>query len=535
MKKDVSVFNNISLILTQILNTAANIGLAFITKNLMDSLHKGDQLLFFRSSVVSLCAIVTVIFTQVLGIYLKNEIIYEKSKRIRIDSMKAIFNMDEKDLDERIRSKMFSYFTKSLDIFEESYIRNKLNLRGSLLSFIFSVVAIGVFDKNFLIIVLISIFIVIFTPKIFAKKIEDLSEKRIILFERMLNKTKEYLSLFYVINVFNLNRIINEKYAESVSDALSSNKRLENFIGISNCVVSLVSIGTTISIYIVGGWMVLNNKLTIGGLIAVGHLVSSLSMPMLELIYGFNELSATNKIKEEIKHLIQYEEQYKRDDKEVDTLQIFIPEIKFSERQLLSNIQLDFYKGKNYAIIGDNGSGKSTIGKIITGLLKIEKGQYFINGEEISSNEIKNYDTLYVSSRNQLFDDTVFNNINLSTGKIDGKYEGEIVIDDEMMNMEVSTLLDGEKQKIILYRSLVSEFDVKIYDEPEKSLDLMTKSKIFDLLLKDREGINIVITHKLDEDLKKFDQIIYINDGLIQTFNSYDTFMQQKKAVCKSV
>lgn len=528
--KDNLILKKLFLILLQLMNTILTVLLAFVTKNMLDSLGKSDSEVFFTIAVYSILILSSIVGVQTGIIYLKNKIVFLESSRIRAKSMEAILNQYKAFLTEKESSKYFSYFTKELEIYEESYLRNRLNMIGSVIMLLAGIGAIISFDMKFLFVIFLSALLTLTMPFLFAKKIQSYSDERIKKFEKLINRTKEYLDLFYCINIYRIAPTISAKYQKQSVHAMKSRKKFENHLGLSNAVVSFVSIGVSVSLYIVGGYLVLKGDLTVGSLIAVGQLMANLSIPLLEIVYGYSEMCSTKTIRLEMEKILHSKKDTQRENKKiVSYIHFIIPKIKFGEKDLLEDINIRITKGLNYAIVGANGSGKSTIGKIISGQFESFNGEVVVDGKEIAYQDIFDYGILYCSRDKQLFDEDASTNLNLFETQLVQKDIQLSLLSKLDLRKSATALSDGEKQRVILSRAVSNNAAIKIFDEPETGLDVETKSKILDLILRNDKCTNIVITHIIDDALRKFDRIIYVQNKRAYFFNSYEDFVSSSQ------
>lgn len=201
---------------------------------------------------------------------------------------------------------------------------------------------------------------------------------------------------------------------------------------------------------------------------------------------------------------------------------------------VLNDLSFKIKKGESIAIVGKNGSGKSTIIKLICGFYKNYSGEILLNGVElkkIHSDNIKKLISVVFQDYNQ-YQFTIHENIGY--GDINNINNMDKIIDSAKkakVNEFIETLKDGynqqvgnwfengvqlsggEWQKLALARSFMKKSDVYILDEPTAALDPISEYNFFDSFIKESKSkISIIITHRFSN-AKIADKILVIDKG----------------------
>lgn len=188
------------------------------------------------------------------------------------------------------------------------------------------------------------------------------------------------------------------------------------------------------------------------------------------------------------------------------------------EQIILDNIDLEFKKGKYYAVVGSSGAGKTTLLALISGLDSTKEGDIVYKGDTLKNIGLEKYRNKYVSiifqGYNLLNYMTAIQNITsaMSIKGIKKENNKSYVIEmlkrvgltEEQGHQKVLTLSGGQQQRVAIARALCCENDLIIADEPTGNLDEKTSKEIIDLF-KDivyKEGKTVIIvTH--DKDISK--------------------------------
>jgi ABC-type multidrug transport system fused ATPase/permease subunit len=210
----------------------------------------------------------------------------------------------------------------------------------------------------------------------------------------------------------------------------------------------------------------------------------------------------------------------------------------------LKNITLKMKKNEKIGILGSSGSGKSTFGKILLGLYKIDSGKIIIGKNDFYD---FSYDELMKNisvcmQETELFNFSLKENITLSK-EVDRDYFRKILkicqIESIIKKLPngINTILGekgyslsgGEKQRIGIARSLVKNTNCIIFDEATSSLDPKTEKLIFDEIYKLKNKTLIIISHNLST-LKNADKLVLFEGGEIIEIGQYDNLIKDKSS-----
>lgn len=181
-------------------------------------------------------------------------------------------------------------------------------------------------------------------------------------------------------------------------------------------------------------------------------------------------------------------------------------------------ITYSFNKDEKIGIVGRVHTGKSTLLKSLTGLYEYD-GEAKLNGIDLKDLfKSKNQVISYCPSKESLFKDSIANNIELGRdGNIKEALNSACLIDSQLdMNTEINPTMvnisGGQKQRLMLARSLYHQSNMYLLDNPFSSLERSMSESISNQVL-DMNGLFFIVTN--DENiLKKLDRIIYLNDGI---------------------
>ena len=195
---------------------------------------------------------------------------------------------------------------------------------------------------------------------------------------------------------------------------------------------------------------------------------------------------------------------------------------KYGEQEVLNSFSLDVEKGKCLAIMGESGSGKSTITKIIIGLEKQNSGTVEIFDKDI---EFLFQDSYNALNPRMTVEDLIYEPLQF-LADIDVKKKKEIVselleqveLSSELLTRKRDELSGGQLQRVCLARALSTKPQIMIFDESLSGLDPLVQDKILDLLYKIQKQYQltyIFISHDIRLCYFLADRIILIDKGKI--------------------
>lgn len=210
----------------------------------------------------------------------------------------------------------------------------------------------------------------------------------------------------------------------------------------------------------------------------------------------------------------------------------------------IHNISFQIKKGEYVAILGHNGSGKSTIAKLLIGLLEKKSGNIIIDHKELNLENLykirEKIGIVFQNPDNQFIgatvrDDIAFGleNICIPREKMDELIEryAKRVRMDQFLNHEPTKLSGGQKQRVAIAGILAMSPSIIILDESTSMLDPRGRKEINELireLKEDKEMTIISITHDIEE-AKNADRILLLNKGEIVGDDQPETLLMNEK------
>lgn len=205
----------------------------------------------------------------------------------------------------------------------------------------------------------------------------------------------------------------------------------------------------------------------------------------------------------------------------------------FEDLEVLKGVNLTVYKGENVAVLGKSGSGKSVLIKMIVGLLKPDKGEVSVFGEQVDTLQEKELNALRLRIGFSFQSSALYDSMNVRQNlefplkmnmKNIGKQEIAAAVEEvleavgltEKMEQMPADLSGGQRKRIGIARTLILRPEIMLYDEPTAGLDPVTCREINELIKQVQKQYNtssIIITHDLTCARETSDRMALLMDG----------------------
>lgn len=299
-----------------------------------------------------------------------------------------------------------------------------------------------------------------------------------------------------------------------------------------------------------GGKQVIRGQITLGQLLQFNIMVSNLTFPILALGWMMGLVQQGISAMGRINYILDQPVEDGKTKKPLSSVEPVFVTRNLTYRypghtqDVLRNINITLTPGQTVGITGQVGSGKSTLLNILTGLLRPEHGQVFIDGVDICEIDPQDiYGKIAVVSQDPfLFSKTVAENIALGpwemsqeavekaaqdaelTKEVQGFHDGF----SQLVGERGITLSGGQKQRVAIARALGKSAPVLVMDDPLSNVDARTEAHILQNLQNLRcFRTLIVVSHRISV-LRSADIIYVLNDGEIVESGTHRSLVRRK-------
>ena len=372
--------------------------------------------------------------------------------------------------------------------------------------------------------------------KYFGKRIYHRFEKIQEQLAAITTLTQETVSGIRVLKAYNQEQASLERFRQANKDYMSRSLSLVKIWGLFYPLLALLLGLSAVGLLWYGGRQVLQGYITLGDFVAFMSYLAMLTWPAIALGWVVNIFERGSASMGRINRILHTESEIRDEQPQpVSELRgnIEVKKLTFSYNgiSVLKDIQFQIHEGETLAIVGNTGSGKSTLVNLLCRLFPAPTGTILIDGIDINDIPLQTLRKSigYVPQDTFLFSATVKENI--AFGRPEAVFEAieeasrvsDIWPDiqdfsqkfDTFVGERGITLSGGQKQRIAISRALLIDPRILVLDDALSSVDTYTEERILNRLSKElADRTAILISHRVST-VKLADQILVLEDGQI--------------------
>ena len=369
----------------------------------------------------------------------------------------------------------------------------------------------------------------------------------------LLAQIDEMIGGLRVIKAFNAENHINKKFVEDNEEYTTLMNKVHRRRFLASPLSEFLGTIAVIIILCFGGTMILSENSTLSPEALIGYLIifSQIIQPAKTLSTGWFNVKKAMASVDRVHEILDAQNPIinSQGNEEIAEFkdEIEFRNVKFaynSETEVLHGINFKIKKGQTIALVGQSGSGKSTIVDLIPRFYDVTDGEILINGKNIRDYKLKQLRDLmgYVNQVPILFNDSIYNNITLG---LEGISKEDVVRAAKIANaydfiMETENGFDtnigdggcklsgGQRKRISIARALLKNPPILILDEATSALDTESERLVqeaIEHLMKNRTSV--VVAHRLST-IKNADLIIVLSDGKIVETGKHDELIAKQ-------
>lgn len=367
----------------------------------------------------------------------------------------------------------------------------------------------------------------------------------------LISQVEETLSAAKIVKIFNAEKHLGTRFERSSTHWRSLTNRVERKYELASPTSELLGSLTIIMLVWFGGKLIIEGQGLEGPafLLFLG-LFFQLLDPAKTLSKSFSDVSRGNASAERVFEVLDADVVVNQKENAVD-IQEFSQQIEFrnvsfsyqENQPVLKNFNLIIEKGETVALVGQSGSGKTTVANLLARFYDVSDGEILIDGIPIQDIKIKEYRKLMgmVTQESVLFNDSIYNNISMGNESASEKSIEEAArvanaheFIEKLPNQYFENigesggkLSGGQKQRISIARAVLKNPPIMILDEATSALDTKSERLVQEALdSMMQHSTSLVIAHRLST-IQNADKIIVLDHGEIKEFGHHLELMEK--------
>lgn len=503
-------------ILLDILCTIFAAYIPVMHKELFDSIS--DRMLSRIPAIIAVFIILQVLSCACVYLCMictwKIAITFEKS--LKRELISALLNKDERSFYAYSTSDYISVQGNDITAIEQDYLTPWIDVFRSINMFVIYAVVIVVYvDWRIALAIILSSLLVVIGPKITGKITSDRRMEYQNQTAAYVNCISDLLNGYKLVNRFTRANIlaVHEKSLNTTADRryiYGKSKTIS--LSINDAAIRVIQIVSFICACV----LLMNGEISIGAGVATFSYVSSFISPLESILYDVSAIQSTHEVRKKFLEILSTGIRKEYPVPHQIQKGISLRNVDYHNGTFHIRIEnLDFEKGKKYAVIGSNGCGKSTLLKLIMQYLSPDSGTIFLDGEPIQKLDTSACIS-YIDQNEYIYragiDDniTVFHSYPTAGAHIRDRFWPRNT--DGSGSTDCQKMSGGEKQLIAFLRVVARDTPIVLMDEPFSAMDVMNTKKVQDYLLESSDMADktmIIITHDVSEEtLAKYDVVV---------------------------
>lgn len=367
----------------------------------------------------------------------------------------------------------------------------------------------------------------------------------------MTDSAEEQFGGIRVTKSFAVENIARGRFGRTVDHIRDSQLRLVRLSSMFQALLPMVGGISLVVAIVYGGYLTINDKLSLGHFIAITLYIRMLGHPLHQIGNVINMLQRARASLERLNQLLDEKPDIQDSEHAValnaDQASIEIRDLSFTYpgagNPSLANIHMSIHPGETIGIIGKTGSGKSTLVKLLLRVYDPPRGTVFIGDRDIHDITLQSLRTeiAYVPQEGFLFSTTIRDNIAFSNRQLEYErveeasrmaeiYSNIVELPDRFetkLGERGLTLSGGQRQRTSLARGLIKEAPILILDDSVSAVDAVTESSIIRNLREIRSGkTTILIAHRISA-LMHADRIYVLDEGRIVEQGTHEELLRR--------
>jgi ATP-binding cassette, subfamily B, multidrug efflux pump len=512
--------------------------------------QKTDKLLLLAASYISVLLFIGIFdFVKEAALTVLGEKII---KEIRVQMMEKLEKINAMFFSLSSSGTIVSRFTNDVDAINSLFTDDIIGMLVNCLKIIGIVISIWMFSSKLGAVILILLPAIYGITRLFQNRMLNAQIENRILVGKVNNHISESLKNVQMIKAYSKENYMEKNYTKLLLDNYKTVEKVNFYDSVFSPIIQLTRASVIAFIVVLSSKQLNFLGISLGVVAASIELISNLFAPVEDLGMSLQDIQqAISGIKRVNDFYIEPEDDLKRDELKADDIIPLREDVRVSFNDItfqyedgvnvLQNINLNLKPNEKVTFVGRTGVGKTTLFKLVMGILKPSKGSITVNGIDVYQipNSEKRKIFGYVNQSFHMIKGTVAEQISLQDESIT-KEQIESALDfvgmtDYIRSFEngIDTIVlsdtlfsQGQKQLLAIARAIVTNPPILLLDEITANLDSITEEKIVSVLQKASTAHTILsISHRLSTMIAS-DTVVILENGRVKNAGSPDELLQ---------
>ncbi len=505
----------------------------YLMRDITDSAFEGKVADIVDKLDISLLLLIAVVVFTVINTVCKVFFLRFSINNLKNAAIKKIMQLDSQLVTKK-EAEYISLLTNNTLQAEKNYFKTRYDIVYGITHVLAGIFLALTLDFRILIaagVIFLTIYILI---NGLLSRLEKQAEALFTAMERYTAKVKEFIHGFRLISSSNLIPHAKTEIYREIENVQESSAQLNKKVVKINIVSQMAASCVIFALFGYTVFAVSKGLMNMGDIIFIISGLLFLLEPGLQILQCFSSLKEGGAALQGIdRDIFSLQNPVREKQCESENATIFGKDVSvcFDEHMILEHADFTLENGKKYLLTGPSGSGKSTLLKLLLGEVTPTTGQLIFGETDLSDINRDNLleNIAYMPQQSIIFDDTLKNNICMYRDITQEEYETVIkkaqLADfieglpkksQHVLKNLGNQISGGEKARIALARTLLSDAKIILLDEPFANLDMENIKKIEEILLSIENKCIVIVSHIINqENLNRYDAVWHIENGKV--------------------
>ena len=487
------------------------------------------------------------VFLNIMSV-IKRRLMCKINTQFRKDIFSKTFQIGNAKFNDKGKEFYESILLNDLEVLQDDYFANVIEFIGDAFQLLIMLVVIAYTGVKYMIVVVIFAIPSCIQPIILKKKLEKNTEAVSVQKEKYTKRCDTLLQEFVVFKTYRKEKKLCSMFGQTVDHMENVKRHNRDWRIINSCIMALCIYILKVGSQLFFSYSAIKGWITVATVTLLFGLANNVGNPVASILGYMGAINSTKMIREKCAKFLE-EPILENNGGSVVDFNIKVKDISYrysDEKTVINHMSYEFEGGKKYVILGESGCGKSTLFQLLLGYRLVNEGSILIGDKQLQDISLFNlHQTISCISQNPyVFAGTIRDNLTmfqtrftdqeiwtaLEAAGVRKVVEAKANQLDELMEPGGGNFSGGEKQRLSIARAILFNSPILLIDEGMSALDNETADIVERNILQIKDKTIISISHRIQQSLKLYDEIIVLKDGNIAECGNYDTLMKREGA-----